>query len=226
MKWYTRIIYREDQQGNEGWSLKRNPYFNVVSAAGVVHDILEHPRNDNGTWYHEVSAYGAMIAWRLDYTAHLYAGNNIIRKAKLLAEELGAGVIFQIFERKGECYFDKLPARIPKKTSEYIPTIAKIAAEYSLKFLHVDTENDYFQKESFLPKLIHWIQYWLTHGYVRAMKIINKLGYQPGDLYGTVLNEIKQGLRNQYPYIGTELSIQIDFERCWCEIKKVRGYRD
>lgn len=221
MKWNTRIIQTEDNHGNFGWRLKRNPHFQVSSPQGLVHDIIEHRRNDQGTWEEEVSAYGAIVAWRLDYTDNLYPGNNLIGKAVSLGEELGNQILYEILNIKPARYFDDLPESKSKCTNEYIEIVVKNAITAASEFQVYDELTD----PMFLVRLENWLISWLSDGYCRAMKIINRMGYHPGDLYNVVVDQLVTILNHQSFRGMEEASIQIDFDRCWCEIIPIKYFR-
>lgn len=73
MKYNTRLIYIHDPNtGGEGWRVKRMPFMNIANARGLTHDILEHSRNDKGTWHEEISAFGATVAYRVNRSDLLY----------------------------------------------------------------------------------------------------------------------------------------------------------
>jgi hypothetical protein len=218
MKINTRVIWREDKHGNEGWCIKRIPVFDVSSAKGLAHDILEHSRNDKGTYTEEVSAYGAIAAWRIDYTDNLYPGKSLHSKAIDLGKELAQTILYDYWIKFEDACFNQLPKN-KLLDNEYIHLITHAALAEFIEEVNRVTENSAVIDPF---KLLNWLECWLSNGYIRASKIINQMGYQPGDLWNVVHDQIETYMFNQDYVQGTEVSVQINTDRCWCEIVPIR----
>lgn len=214
----TRLVWTEDHEnGIEGWKIKRIKAFNPsTDASGLVHDLLEHYPRDKGTFYHEVGAYGAVIAYRSE-SNHLYSNEKPERKLFRLAEELGYGLLYDFFTRKTPHYLKWLPTKLQKTKDKSL--IKFVDTAYDKAVNQFDTawlRNWYgeYNRDDF----IHWLEQWIIHGYTRAKKIIDKSGWDAHYIWDGVYHAVKAWLYDkQYP-IGAEVSITIYPNSCNCEI--------
>lgn len=209
----TRVVWaRNPNTGSEGWRIKRIPSFDpVANATGLTHDILEHARNDKGTWAEEVQAYGAIIAWRMDASDNLFKRLKLADKPKALGQELG-DFLDDWMNADTKSIFDvqiKKVSIVPPVVSE----VAIAACEY--------VNDRYGNIEDALDTIISL----LMLGYKRATKVIEESGYHPSDLWSTVHDQINMYMFKQEYIVGTEVSIQIDTGRCWCRVLPIRGYQ-
>ena len=221
MKYNTRLIYvYDDNHGYEGWRVKRIPSMNPTNARGLTHDILEHSRNDKGTWHEEISAFGAMVAYRVNRSDLLY---DICRtkEAKIyrLAEEL-AELVTEGWERKEGLVFKMTNKNPYYPVHPYIQLLADEAAK-------LIRAPDSFTKHIAEKYLSIWLVNWLKQGHKRATKIIEQSGYEGADIWSTVYGQIEFELFKSSIdfYEGNEVSVQIDFDRCWCKVVPINCKR-
>lgn len=209
----TRVVWvRNPNAGIEGWRIKRIPSFDpAANAIGLTHDILEHSRNDKGTWAEEVQAYGAMIAWRMDASDNLFKKLKLEAKPKALGRELG-DFLNDWINANTKSIFD-----IQIKKVSAVPTEVREVAIAAYEYLN----NRYGSDVELLDTIISL----LMIGYKRATKVIEESGYHPGDLWSTVHDQINMYMYRQEYIEGTEVSIQIDTDRCWCRVLPIRGYQ-
>jgi hypothetical protein len=214
MKYNTRLIYIHDPNtGDEGWRVKRMPSMNATGARGLTHDILEHSRNDKGTWHEEISAFGAMVAYRINRADLLYSVEiNEEGKLKALAKEL-AELVSEGWEQKEGLVF-KMTSKNP-----YYPIHPHIQllADEAAKLIKAPNS---FTKHIAEKYLSIWLIIWLKQGHKRATEIIEKSDYEGADLWSVVHDQIEFELfkSNIVFYEGNEVSVQIDFDRCWCTV--------
>jgi hypothetical protein len=216
MKINTRVIYVDNKYG-EGWRIKRTPSFYPTTARDLVHDILEHSRNDKGTWAEEVSAYGAIIAWRLDLSDNFGGrATSIDEKIIRLAKEFVDSNLDQIIAKYDQEYFLKLPKCKPKFKSDYCTRVADAAIDYWLESVDTPYSNDF-------SKTVHkWIFSYLENGYSQAMKVISTTLHDPADIWSTCREMVEIHLMKGNFYEGAEASIQIDIDACICNIIPIR----
>lgn len=221
MKYNTRLIYAYDNYiGEEGWRIKRIPSMNVVNARGLTHDILEHSRNDKGTWYEEISAFGALVAYRVNRADLVYSGERTEEgKIQRLSEELSY-LINEACERN-KYFIVKTPNSNAYCTTH--PYILLLAHE-TAKLIKAP---DLFTKDIDLKYVTTWLVRRLNIGHKRATKIIEQSGYEGADIWSTVHDQIEFELfkSNIDFYEGNEVSVQIDFDRCWCKIQPINCKR-
>jgi hypothetical protein len=219
----TRVVWVcNPNTGIDGWRIKRVPSFDpVASAAGLTHDILEHSRNDKGTWAEEVQAYGAMIAWRMDASDNLFAHAKEIHKPELLGNDLGY-FLNNWMQSNSPSLFE-----MQVKEFKAIPDVIKQVADSAYGCLY-RLQDNYFTAttvEEAKLEILNKLHSWLMIGYKRAVKVIEESGYHPGDLWSTVHDQINMYMFKQDYVEGTEVSIQIDTDRCWCRVLPIQGYQ-
>lgn len=211
MKYNTRLVYSyDDDTGDHGWTLKRNKHFNPCYSAGaVVHDILEHSRNDKGTWYEEIAAFGASVAYRGDGSELLYPRLILLPdKIEALGKELGDLLEFPFINRSD--FFSELPKTKTNTDNELIKLLANTASE---------------TLESHLPEFNKNLAYncllkWLSFGYNRALSVINNSGHEPYYIWSCLRYEIDNALfdtRYNF-YENNEVSIQYDLGTLACNV--------
>ncbi len=214
----TRVIWvRDFETGEYGWRVKNFDWASNVGAAGLTHDILEHSRNDGGTYEEELTAYGRVFAYRF-YTPYLYGGSNSNEKIQALGVEL-SDLLYPLFQRsKTGDRFLTTPKKYFKKITEETQPLYEMSV---IAFNHLANEFDL----SFLGNVSHtqvqrWILSWLVSGYRKAKKVIDESGMYGGDIYGSVYDTLKQQLPDLEPYIfeGAEISVQIETSRCQCYV--------
>lgn len=215
MKLNTRLVYTyDDMYGSLGWKLKRTPSMNVANdARTLTHDILEHHPRDKGTWWEEISAYGAIVAYKINLS-DIYKPELRTEEAKIieLSKEL-AEIVTEAWERSNGFVF-----KICAKNVSYRihPFIRFLANQASTRIKSPDKFNEHISTQY----LSIFLQSWLKQGHIRATKIIEKSGYQAAEIWQTVHDQIHNELfRDPLDlFEGAEVSVRIDFDRCWCEV--------
>ena len=221
MKYNTRLIYIHDPNtGDEGWRVKRIPSMNTTDARGLTHDILEHSRNDKGTWHEEISAFGAIVAYRLNMSDSLYPQyRTSYEKLLALAKEL-ANLVSEGWERK-QGFMEKLCTLHPLiEPQENIRTLADEASKLVEIPLEVDPNFSRLYISNFLEQ-------WLKVGHIRATKVIEQSGWDASYIWQAVYETIDAELFKSKIefYQGHEVSVQIDFDRCWCKVVPINCKR-
>ncbi len=207
----------DDDDSPEGWVVKQHFKWADPSFSGrtLTHDILEHRKFDTGTFTEEIAAFGRIWAYRGD-SPSLYPNVYGEAKAYKVGEELWNAIIMPIMDRKNRFYLT-CPTKPFKRLTEeekLLTIIADNAVPHDL--------NDYnYLNEATRDEVYAYVLQWLVYGYRDAMKIINTLGYHPGDLWATVEREISNALK----YGSRELKIYIDTDRCYCEILAEKNER-
>lgn len=86
---------------------------------------------------------------------------------------------------------------------------------------------DSFTKHIAEKYLSIWLVNWLKQGHKRATRIIEQSGYEGADLWATVHDQIEFELFKSSIdfYEGNEVSVQIDFDRCWCKVVPINCKR-
>lgn len=221
MKYNVRLIYTyEDRVGDFGWRVKKMPCMNITDARGLTHDILEHSPQDKCTWYEEVSAYGAVVAYRVNRSDLLYPDfNNEIDKVKALAKEL-AELVTEGWELKNGFVF-----KFTNKNPYYPihPHIQLLADEAAKLIKAPDSFSEHIQTKY----LSIWLVNWLKQGHKRATSIIEKSGWEPADVWSVVFDMINIELFKSHIdfFENAEVSVQIDFDKCYCKIQPINCKR-
>lgn len=214
MKYNVRLIYDwDDSIGELGWRVKKFPFMNIADARGLTHDILEHSPNDTGTWHEEISAYGAVVAYRLNMSDSLYPQHRTsYDKLLALAKEL-ANLVSDGWERK-QGFIEKLctlhPLTEPHKD---IRTLADEASKLVQIPLKVNPDFSRLYISNFLEQ-------WLKVGHIRATKIIEQSGWDAAYIWQAVYETIDAELFKSKIefYQGHEVSVQIDFDALRCSV--------
>ena len=212
MQHNTRLIYTFDNYiGDHGWRVKRFPFFNVSNALGLTHDILEHSRNDSGTWYEEISAFGAIVAYRGNMSDLLYpVERNVHDKIVQLGKEL-AGILEKPAMDNPE-FFTKVKDTYKRISSWHYGYVDLLAEETAGHIKELSGSSEEETKACLLS--------WLSYGYSRASRVIESSGWDAPYIWEEVENTITSALfdsRRDF-YEGNEVSVQIDFERCRCDV--------
>lgn len=222
MRLNTRLVYVYDHDyGSLGWKLKRTSSMNVSNdARTLTHDILEHHPRDKGTWYEELSAYGAIVVYKINLS-DIYVPALRTEEAKVLrlAEEL-AYFVSLAWENNNSFVF-KMCASKPYYPIH--PHIKLLADEASKSI----TTPDRFNRHISSQYLSIFLQNWLKQGHRRASKIVKESGYQAAEIWQTIHDQIHNELF-RIPmdlFEGAEISVQIDFDRCWCEVVPINCKR-
>jgi hypothetical protein len=213
MKYNVRLIYDwDDSIGEFGWRVKKFPFMNISNARGLTHDILEHSPNDTGTWHEEISAFGAIVAYRLNMSDSLYPQYQTFHD-KLL--EL-ANFVSEGWERK-QGFIEKLCTLHPLiEPHENIRTLADEASKLVQIPLEVDPDFSRLYISNFLEQ-------WLKAGHIRATKVIEQSGWDADYIWQVVYETIDAELFKSKIefYQGHEVSVQIDFDALRCVIKPI-----
>ena len=191
-----------------------------TNAIGLTHDILEHSRNDKGTWIEEISAYGALVAYRINNADLLYPSERTIEgKITRVAEEL-AQLVSDAWEINEGFVFKTTNTNPSYPVHPHIQLLADKAAK-------LIKAPDSFTKHLAKKYLSIWLVNWLKQGHIRATKIIKQSGYEGAYIWSTVRDQINNKLfkHGTQFYEGHEVSIQIDFDRCWCKVVPINCKR-
>lgn len=215
MQHNTRLIYTFDNYiGVHGWRVKRFPFFNVSNELGLTHDILEHSRNDSGTWYEEISAYGAIVAYRGNMSDLLYpVERNVHDKIVQLGEEL-AGILEKPAIDNPE-FFTKVKDTYKRISSWHYGYVDLLAEETAGRIKELSGSSEEETKACLLS--------WLSYGYSRASRVIEDSGWEGSYIFEEVENTIRSRLFDSGIefYKGHEVSVQVNFDRCFCDVKPI-----
>lgn len=211
MKYNTRLIYVFNNKiGEYGWKVKKFPFFSTTSAGGLTHDILEHSRNDKGTWYEEIAAFGAILAYRADSSDFLYPIlHRLEDKIQALAKEL-ANLLENVVLDRGSHFF-------------CLPKTHKIASDFRVALLaKITATHMHLMAGISLASIEDFLMAWLSKGFIRASKVIEDCRWDGSYIWGTVKDTISGSLfGNGYYVEGQEVSVQINFDNFVVEVVPV-----
>lgn len=203
MKLNVRLIYTYDNNyGEFGWKVKKIKSFGISSAEGLVHDILEHHPRDKGTYVEEISAYGAMLAYRGNSDWLIPKVKTQLGKARESGIILSGDILENMHERKPNTIGKIFPTKVFKPDNELIMYFA------------ISANNEFGAIE-----LVNWIYQWAMSGYTRANKIIETCGWDGPYIYEETFRTIEANLFfTENWFEGAEVSVQVDFSRCSTEV--------
>lgn len=210
----TRLIWATDlENGTEGWRVKKFKWAQPTGEFGLTHDILEHHPQDKGYWYMEIFAFGAMQGFRGN-SDFLYGGMKKSHKLIAIGKELGYEILHGIIRNKDLNYLQNLPKNkihIGNSDLEIIAVTATAAMDREFK-------DNYPAKWQGLEisAMTDWVYKWLCAGYARSQYMIERSVYDGVTIYSTLLNHLKERLKDYEGYF--ELSVQYNIESCYCLI--------
>lgn len=199
----------DDNTDADGWKVKRYSWGQPVCYYGLTHDILEHAYNDKGTYSEEIAAIGRLWAYRHD-SPHFLDRYSKESKAGRLGNLIQKNLLIPILENKDQTYL-----KLPKKLFKQLQKDEQIFNQIVNTAINI-FNFEVYAKRFDIHKLREYVIQWFVYGYRSAMKLINKLGYHPGDLWGAVCDTIKQAVGRR----EKQLTVYIDTDRCYCCVYK------
>lgn len=84
----TFDVAMHEEYGMIGLRMSNRPHFDPLQGMAIAHDMLEHPKNDDGTFEHELMALGASIFVRDHESYYAQRGQRNVDPAKNIASDM------------------------------------------------------------------------------------------------------------------------------------------
>ena len=152
----------DDEYGIDGWKPAKIPEFNVTSAFGIAHDVLEHFSDSDASIEGEFLAFGAMLYMRAegDYWANAKQSFNPDPAYQM------AGDVAEFMRQKGHEL--RRPGRTNRLDDDLEGVIARIKDNALKEIKSEEDEEDWnrFSYERYMDNAIGWMR----KGYRKAAK--------------------------------------------------------
>lgn len=209
------VIERHEEHGNIGLRPKCMPHADPFTGFGVIHDLIEHQRNDDGSTEAELMAFGAMLLVRED------SGYHMGPRAWSAEYDIGGGGFRDEWDyhlHRHNRHPDDLrePPRVTNRDAlERTYRVVRACA----RSLRNETRWD---DNRVLPSTAWWIKAakWMAHGYQKAKRRYRHMqAYDLGCLFRKGEHVIDKFIEHHECYEGAEVEITLNIRKGHISIK-------